>query len=59
MLFFVPPERRKELRERLKNFLYVPFRFSNRGSHIVVYEPEESYDKSLSSERRLIYASPA
>ncbi len=59
MLFFVPPERRQELRERLKNFLYVPFRFSNRGSHIVVYEPEELYDKSLASERRLIYASPA
>ena len=41
MLFFVPPERRKELRTRLKNLLCVPFGFSNRGSHVVVYEPEE------------------
>ena len=56
MLFFVPPERRKELRTRLKNLLCVPFRFSNRGSHVVVYEPEEMYDKSVISERNEVYA---
>jgi D-glycero-alpha-D-manno-heptose-7-phosphate kinase len=56
MLFFVPPERRKELRMRLKNLLCVPFRFSNRGSHVVVYEPEEVYDKSLTAERSEVYA---
>ncbi len=56
MLFFVPPERRKELRMRLKNLLCVPFSFSNRGSHVVVYEPEEVYDKSLTSERCEVYA---
>src|ERR1700723_629171 len=51
MLFFVPPERRKELRMRLKNLLCVPFGFSSRGSHVVVYEPEATYDKSLTLER--------
>jgi D-glycero-alpha-D-manno-heptose-7-phosphate kinase len=56
MLFFVPPERRKELRMRLKNLLCVPFSFSNRGSHVVVYEPEETYDKSLTFERSEVYA---
>ena len=56
MLFFVPPERRQELRERLKKLLCVPFSFSNRGSHVVVYEPEEVYDKSLVSERDAVYA---
>jgi len=56
MLFFVPPERRKALRERLKNLLCVPFGFSNRGSHVVVYEPEEVYDKSLTAERSEVYA---
>jgi D-glycero-alpha-D-manno-heptose-7-phosphate kinase len=56
MLFFVPPERRKELRMRLKNLLCVPFGFSNRGSHVVVYEPEEVYDKSLTTERSEVYA---
>jgi len=56
MLFFVPPERRKELRTRLKNLLCVPFSFSNRGSHVVVYEPDEVYDKSLTAERCEVYA---
>ena len=56
MLFFVPPERRNELRMRLKNLLCVPFGFSNRGSHVVVYEPEAVYDKSLTAERSEVYA---
>jgi D-glycero-alpha-D-manno-heptose-7-phosphate kinase len=56
MLFFVRPEQRQELRMRLKNLLCVPFTFSSRGSRIVVYEPEKAYDKSLASERRLVYA---
>jgi D-glycero-alpha-D-manno-heptose-7-phosphate kinase len=56
MLFFVPPERRKELRQRLKNLLCVPFSFSNRGSHVVVYEPEQVYDESLAKERTEVYS---
>jgi D-glycero-alpha-D-manno-heptose-7-phosphate kinase len=55
MLFYVPPERREALRARLKKFLCVPFGFSNRGSHVVVYEPEEVYDKSLIEERSVVY----
>jgi D-glycero-alpha-D-manno-heptose-7-phosphate kinase len=56
MLFFVPPERRQALRMRLKNLLCVPFGISNRGSHVVVCEPEEMYDKTLSAERSEVYA---
>ena len=56
MLFFVPPERREALRMRLRKLLCVPFSFSNKGSHVVVYEPEEVYDKSLASERCAVYA---
>ena len=56
MLFFVAPERRKELRMRLKNLLCVPCAFSNRGSHVVVHEPDEVYDKSLTMERSEVYA---
>ena len=56
MLFFVPPERRQDLRERLKKLLCVPFSFSNRGSNVVVYEPDEVYDKSLVIERDAVYA---
>jgi len=56
MLFFVPPERRPALRERLRKLLCVPFKFSNKGSHVVLYEPEEPYDRSLASEREVVYA---
>jgi len=55
MLFFVPPERREALRMQLKKLLCVPFTFSNRGSDVVVYEPEELYDKSLARERCVVY----
>jgi D-glycero-alpha-D-manno-heptose-7-phosphate kinase len=56
MLFYVPPEKREALRQRLKNLLCVPFSFSGRGSHVVVYEPEAVYDKSLTEERHAVYA---
>lgn len=55
MLFFVPPERRSELREKLRKLLCVPFRFSATGSQVVVYEPEQRYDRSLTDERFEIY----
>ena len=51
------PERRAILRERLSRLLCVPFHFSNKGSEVVVYEPEEVYDGSLATERFLVYAS--
>lgn len=56
MLFFVPPECRDALRARLRKLLCVPFSFSNRGSHVVDYEPEVLYDETLSKERQVIYA---
>jgi D-glycero-alpha-D-manno-heptose-7-phosphate kinase len=56
MLFFVPPEQRRRLRMRLQKLLCIPFSFSDRGSHVVVYEPEEVYEKSLSDERSLVYS---
>jgi D-glycero-alpha-D-manno-heptose-7-phosphate kinase len=56
MLFFVPPERREALRARLKQLLCVPFKFSNTGSDVAVYEPEELYDRSLTTDREFVYA---
>ena len=56
MLFFVPPEKREALRARLKKLLCVPFTLSSKGSDVVVYEPEERYDHSLTAEREFIYA---
>ena len=55
MLFVVPPERRRALRVRLQKLLCIPFSFCNRGSHVVVYEPEEVYDRSLTDERGFVY----
>jgi len=55
MLFYVEPERRDALRASLRNLLCVPFSFSNRGSHVIVYEPEEEYEQELASHRDAIY----
>jgi len=55
MAFFVPPERREAVRARLKKLLCIPFGFSTRGSHVVVYEPEDQYDQALAKERNFVY----
>ena len=56
MLFYVPPDRRQALRESLRKLLCIPISFSNRGSHVVVYEPEAAFDKALAAERSEVYA---
>lgn len=37
ILFFVEPENQPRVKEKLKNLLYVPFRFENLGSQIIYY----------------------
>jgi D-glycero-alpha-D-manno-heptose-7-phosphate kinase len=56
LLLYVPPERRDNVRRRLKKLLCVPIAFSNRGSQVIVYEPEGEYDEGLTRERREVYA---
>jgi len=56
MLFYVPPEKRQALRRRLQKLLCVPFSFSSKGSHVVLFEPEEEYDKTVVEERSVVYA---
>ena len=56
VLFYVTPERREALRMELQKLLCVPFAFSNKGSQIVVHEPEEEYDQTLVQERGFVYA---
>ena len=56
MLFFVPPEHKAAVRARLAKLLCIPFGFSNKGSQVVVYEPEEQYDEALARERSEVYA---
>ena len=39
MLFFVAPENQQKVRDALSNLTYVPFKFENSGSKIVLYQP--------------------
>lgn len=40
LLFFVPPEKRADVKWALVDLLHVPFRMSNQGSSIIHYDPE-------------------
>ena len=39
VLFFVRPEQQSAVREALKDLIYVPFKFDNSGTRIVLYQP--------------------
>ncbi|MFO1478377.1 MAG: kinase [Verrucomicrobiota bacterium] len=43
VLLFVPPERQRAVRERLKQLVHVPFRFDYSGSQIVFFENDEDW----------------
>ena len=40
MLFFAPPERHAAIRQKLSNFLYIPFEFDNDGSKVIYQKAE-------------------
>ncbi len=44
MLFFARPKDQSRIKERLKKFLYVPFRIDTHGSQIVYYSPHTDFD---------------
>lgn len=37
MLFFAEPDKQKKIKEKLKEYLYVPFRFEKLGTQIILY----------------------
>jgi D-glycero-alpha-D-manno-heptose-7-phosphate kinase len=41
VVFFVKPELQAQVRERLKNLVYVPFKFEFSGSRVMHYQPSE------------------
>ena len=43
ILFFAEPEFQPRIIEKLKNLLYIPFKFENLGSQIIYYEPKEEF----------------
>lgn len=52
MLFFAKPEYHSKIKEELKSFIHVPFKFENNGTHIIHYSPKLY---SLHSYERLKY----
>jgi D-glycero-alpha-D-manno-heptose-7-phosphate kinase len=43
ILFFVEPKNQFKVKEKLKNLLYVPFKFENLGSQIIYYLPSNNF----------------
>ncbi len=43
ILFFVEPEHQSKVREKLRNLLYVPFKFENLGTQIIYYSPQNNF----------------
>ena len=39
VLFFVKPENQENVKKVLSNLTFVPFKFANTGSRVVVYQP--------------------
>ena len=40
ILFFVPLDKKESVKKALSTFTYVPFKFENSGSKVVLYEPQ-------------------
>ena len=53
MVLFVPPERQKQVREKLNNFIHVRFKFEFSGSQIIFYDPEQDFSES-EEERKIL-----
>jgi len=43
ILFFVEPEKQQKIKEKLKDLLYVPFKFEELGSQIIYYSRGEEF----------------
>lgn len=43
MVLFVPPGLQSQVRERLSQFIHVPFKFEFSGSQIIFYDPEQDF----------------
>jgi D-glycero-alpha-D-manno-heptose-7-phosphate kinase len=53
MVLLVPPARRKQVREKLRTLVHVPFKFEGSGSQIIFYDPEEDFSISESERASL------
>ena len=46
LIFYVQPERQREVKEAMKDLMYIPFKFENGGTRVIHYSPE-SYEPIL------------
>jgi D-glycero-alpha-D-manno-heptose-7-phosphate kinase len=46
VLLFAPPAARKQIKEKLKKLLLVPFKFETLGTQIIFYQPNGEYEKN-------------
>lgn len=53
LLLFVPPNRQQKVRESLKKFIYVPFRFESQGSQIIFFDRQEDYTTEIKRKLRI------
>ena len=40
LIFYVQPEKQKEVKKAMNDLMYIPFNFDNEGSTIIHYSPE-------------------
>jgi len=50
LLFYVTPEKQKEVKQALSNLMEVPFKFENSGTRVIYYTPE-AFDPTSSIEQ--------
>lgn len=41
LVFYVQPEKQEMVREAMKDFMYIPFKFEDDGTRVIHYSPEE------------------
>ena len=47
LIFYVLPEKQRAVRKAMKDLLYIPFKFENSGSRVILYDPESYTSKAL------------
>lgn len=45
LVFYVQPEKQEEVREAMKDLMYIPFKFEDEGTRVIHYSPEEYEEK--------------
>lgn len=41
LVFYVPQEKQNDVKNAMKDLLYIPFKFENSGAQVIYYSPEE------------------